>query len=77
MVSQHVSDYFHSDDSPRRRNLPAEKVAAIERVYGNTAIVRALQGPLATVLFDVKPSDMSATAAAAALLFVAAGAPAQ
>lgn len=35
------------------------------------AIVRALQGPLATVLFDVKPSDLSATTAAAALLFVA------
>lgn len=34
-------------------------------------IVRALQGPLATVLFDVKPSDLSATTTAAALLFVA------
>ena len=35
------------------------------------AIVRALQGPLASVLFDVKPSDLSATTTAAALLFVA------
>jgi ABC-type antimicrobial peptide transport system permease subunit len=34
-------------------------------------IVRALQGPLTTVLFDVKPSDLSATTAAAVLLFVA------
>jgi predicted permease len=34
-------------------------------------IVRVLQGPLTTVLFDVKPSDVSATAAAAVLLFVA------
>jgi hypothetical protein len=35
------------------------------------AIVRALQGPLSTVLFDVKPSDLSATSSAALLLFVA------
>jgi putative ABC transport system permease protein len=35
------------------------------------AIVRALQGPLTTVLFDVKPSDLSATTIAAGLLFVA------
>jgi ABC-type antimicrobial peptide transport system permease subunit len=35
------------------------------------AIVRALQSPLASVLFDVKPSDLSATTIAAGLLFVA------
>jgi putative ABC transport system permease protein len=35
------------------------------------AIIRALQGPLSTVLFDVKPSDLSATSSAALLLFVA------
>ena len=35
------------------------------------AIVRALQQPLTTVLFDVKPSDVTATASAAALLFAA------
>jgi putative ABC transport system permease protein len=35
------------------------------------AIVRALQGPLATVLFGVKPSDLGATTTAAALLFIA------
>lgn len=35
------------------------------------AIVRALQGPLSTVLFDVTPSDISATSSAALLLFVA------
>jgi putative ABC transport system permease protein len=35
------------------------------------AIVRALQTPLASVLFDVKPSDLSATTIAAGLLFVA------
>lgn len=35
------------------------------------AIVRALQRPLASVLFDVQPSDLSATTTAAALLFFA------
>ena len=34
-------------------------------------IVRALQGPLTSVLFGVKPSDMGATTAAALLLFAA------
>lgn len=38
LVSQHVTDYFHDDDAPRRRSLPPEKVAAVERAFGNTAI---------------------------------------
>lgn len=34
----HVTDYLHRDDSPKRRNLPADKVAAFESVCGNRAI---------------------------------------
>jgi hypothetical protein len=38
LVYQHVGDYFHEDDAPRRRNLPAEAVQPVEALLGNTAI---------------------------------------
>jgi hypothetical protein len=38
-ILQHArTDYFIDDDDPKRRSLPPEKVAAVERAYGNTAI---------------------------------------
>lgn len=36
--AQHVTDFFHPDDKPRRRNLPAEGVRLVETYLGNTAI---------------------------------------
>ncbi len=38
LYPQHVSDYFAQDDSPKRRDLPAEAVARFEAVVGNTLI---------------------------------------
>ena len=38
LVRQHVTDYFHEDDRPRRRDLPAEAVRLVEGYLGNTAI---------------------------------------
>ncbi len=38
LTAQHVSDYLAADDLPRRRDLPACKVAAFETVCGNTLV---------------------------------------
>jgi hypothetical protein len=38
LVRQHVTDYFHEDDKPGRRDLPGEAVAPVEDFLGNTAI---------------------------------------
>ena len=35
---QHASDYFNPDDAKHRRDLPGDRVAAVEAVLGNTAI---------------------------------------
>ena len=35
---QFVSDYLNPDDDPKRRDLPAEKVAAFEHVVGNCLV---------------------------------------
>lgn len=34
----HISDYLHQDDSPKRRNLPADKINAWSAVTGNWAV---------------------------------------
>lgn len=38
LTRQHVTDYFHEDDKPQRRDLPAEAVRLVEEFFGNTAI---------------------------------------
>lgn len=38
LVYQHVGDYFNADDKPGRRELPAQAVADVEALLGNTAI---------------------------------------
>lgn len=38
LIPQHVSDYLAEDDKPKRRDLPADKVAAFEGVVGNTLV---------------------------------------
>ena len=38
LTYQHVGDYFNADDGKHRRDLPGDKVAAVEAFLGNTAI---------------------------------------
>lgn len=38
LTRQHVTDYFHEDDRPQRKNLPAEDVRRVEEFLGNSAI---------------------------------------
>ncbi len=38
LYPQHVTDYLHEDDKPRRRDLPAEAIPRVEAVLGNTLI---------------------------------------
>lgn len=38
LTRQHVTDYFHNDDRPQRKNLPAEDVRNVEAFLGNSAI---------------------------------------
>lgn len=38
LTRQHVTDYFHEDDRPQRKNLPAEDVRTVEAFLGNSAI---------------------------------------
>lgn len=38
LTRQHVTDYFHNDDRPQRKNLPAEDVRKVEEYLGNSAI---------------------------------------
>jgi hypothetical protein len=35
---QHVTDYLHGDDNPKRRDLPADKLGAWCCVVGNLAV---------------------------------------
>jgi hypothetical protein len=55
LIPQHVGDYFNADDNPKRRDLPGDSVAAIERVLANTAITQwhAMQAKL-TVLEELQ-----------------------
>lgn len=65
LVPQHVGDYFMADDLPRRRSLPAEKVAAVERAYGNTAITQWLASRVSlTVIEEVQAEAFALRAAA-------------
>ncbi len=58
---QHVSDYFNPDDKFSRRDLPGDKVAAVELALGNSAISQwhALQAQL-TVLEELQAAGRSA-----------------
>lgn len=40
LYPSHVSDYFATDD--RKRTLPADRIAAVESILGNTAISQYL-----------------------------------
>jgi hypothetical protein len=58
---QHVTDYFHQDDMPRRRDLPAAKKDAVEAVLGNTAISQFLnRGARFTVLEELQANARAA-----------------
>lgn len=61
LPAQHVSDYFNADDKPGRRDLPGDRVAAIERVLGNSAVSQwhAMQAQL-TVLEELQASARAA-----------------
>lgn len=38
LTRQHVTDYFHEDDKPSRRSLPADRVAEVEEFLENSCI---------------------------------------
>jgi hypothetical protein len=38
LIPQHVGDYLNPDDGKHRRDLPGDKVEAVEAILGNTAI---------------------------------------
>jgi hypothetical protein len=58
---QHVTDYFHADDKPSRRDLQAEKIDAVEAVLGNTAINQHLSSrSKLTVLEEMQASRRAA-----------------
>ncbi len=61
LTPQHVSDYVAADDSPGRRDLPADAICRFEAAVGNTLVSQwvARQSQL-TVL-----EEMQATRAAA------------
>jgi hypothetical protein len=63
LYPQHVTDYLHEDDKPQRRDLPADKVAAFERVVGNSIVSQwlASQSKL-TVLEQVQASSLAEAA---------------
>lgn len=55
LYPQHVTDYLHEDDKPARRDLPADKVAAFEKVVGNSIVSQWLASQsLLTVLEQVQ-----------------------
>jgi hypothetical protein len=58
---QLVSDYLHVDDTPQRRDLPAEQIAAFESVAGNTLITQWVAAQQAlTVLEEMQASRLAA-----------------
>lgn len=60
LYPQHVSDYLAEDDKPKRRDLPADKVAAFEGVVGNTLVSQwlAAQSRL-TVLEELQATKVA------------------
>jgi hypothetical protein len=61
LYAKHVSDYLHEDDSPKRRSLPAEKIAAFQAVCGNTTITQFLaRRDKLTVLEELQASAKAA-----------------
>jgi hypothetical protein len=55
LYASHVTDYLHEDDRPKRRDLPAHKVAEFESVVGNRILSQwmAMQSEL-TVLEEMQ-----------------------
>lgn len=61
LYPQHVTDYLHEDDGPKRRDLPADKLAAFEKVVGNSIVSQwlAAQSQL-TVLEELQATKVAA-----------------
>lgn len=61
LYPQHVTDYLHEDDKPKRRDLPADKLAAFEKVVGNSIVSQwlAAQSQL-TVLEELQATKVAA-----------------
>lgn len=59
--AQHVSDYLNADDKPKRRSLPAERIAAFEAFVGNTIVSQWLAARARlTVLEEMQAQRMAA-----------------
>lgn len=61
LYPQHVSDYLAADDKPKRRDLPADKVAQFEAVVGNTLVSQWLASQSKLTVLE----EMQATRAVA------------
>jgi hypothetical protein len=55
LYPSHVTEYFSAHPKPKSRDLPAEKIAPVERVLGNTIISQYLaQQSKLTVLEEMQ-----------------------
>jgi hypothetical protein len=62
---QHASDYFNADDSKHRRDLPGDRVAAVEAVLGNTAVSQWHAGQALLTVIEEAQADAHARRAVA------------
>ncbi len=61
LTRQHVTDYFHEDDNPYRRNLPPDSVRDVEDYLGNSAISQwHARGARLTVLEELQAGRAAA-----------------
>jgi hypothetical protein len=61
LIAQHVSDYLNPDDKPKRRDLPAPRIADFEAVVGNTLVSQWLAARSSlTVLEEMQASREAA-----------------
>lgn len=61
LYPQHVTDYLHEDDHPKRRDLPAHHIHAFNVVVGNTLVSQWLAHLDGLTILE----EMQATKAAA------------
>lgn len=61
LYPQHVTDYLHPDDHPKRRDLPAQHINAFNAVVGNTLVSQWLAHLDGLTILE----EMQATKAAA------------
>lgn len=61
MYAQHVTDYLHEDDHPKRRDLPAKHIKVFNELVGNTIVSQWLANQDGLTILE----EMQATKVAA------------